>query len=127
MIVAKLASDTTTSTSKKRVGILGDQPTIVFAIDNRKAAAPSGKGIVYGKQVLFYYCNNFNNYGLCQGCHDKKQKAGEVTNGILQKKKRQRGTRKGVVTNTDVCDHSTIHLLSQHNKRYLPRLRKPNT
>ena len=50
---ATKASDTTTSTSNKRVGIRGDQPTTVSAIDNCKAAAPSGIDVVYGKKVLF--------------------------------------------------------------------------
>ena len=43
------ASDTTISTSNKSVGIRGDQPTTVSAIDNRKAAVPSQIDVVYGK------------------------------------------------------------------------------
>ena len=62
---ATKASDTTTSTSNKRGGLRGKQLTTVSAIDNCKAAAPSGIDVVYGKTVLFYYCNKCNDYGLC--------------------------------------------------------------
>ena len=50
---ATLASDTTTSTSNKRVGIRGDRPITVSTIDNRRAAAPSGIDVVYGNKIFF--------------------------------------------------------------------------
>ena len=50
---AVLGSKITTLTSNKRVGDLGNQSTTMSAIDNPKAAAPSGKPVCYGSQVVF--------------------------------------------------------------------------
>ena len=121
---ATKASDTTTSTSNKRGDLRVKKLTTVSTIDNCKAAAPSGIDVVYGKGVLFYYCNKCNDYGLCGECHDKKQKAEESLNETVTKRRRGRDSRKGVVKDTSVCDHSTVELKSQHDKRYLPHRRK---
>ena len=121
---ASKASEKATSTSNKRGGRRGKQLTKVSAIDNCQAAPPSGIDIVYEKGVLFYYCSKCNAYGLCKKCHDEKQKAEELNESEPNKRRRGREKRMGVVKDTDVCDHSTVELKSQQDRRYLPRYRK---
>ena len=118
---ATKAFETATSTRNKRGGLQ------VSAIDNCQAAAPSGIDVVYGKAVLFYYCNKCNDYGLCQECHDKKQKAEDSLNETAAKRRRGHETRRGVMkdTGTGMCNHSTVKLKTQQDKRYLPCRRKP--
>ena len=120
---ASKASETATSTSNKRGGRRGKQLTKVSAIDNCQAAPPSGIDIVYEKGVLFYYCSKCNAYGLCKKCHDEKQKAEGLNESEPNKRRRGREKRIGVVKDTDVCDHSTVELKSQQDRRYLPRNR----